>query len=239
MSAAAILRIRDSADRSRAVDALERGRLVVTAFNGIYALVGDADDPDVVARAATAKGRPEAQGLALVCPPEHLAEHVDAPRLGTVYRLARIEELYRAVHALGVIAPAARPGAPAHLVQSGTILNVWTEERPVSPLRELVRELRQRGRRALAGTSANRTGRPTITDAAEAIDSFSDSVAAILVDDFDHVPAARRHSASLVDLTGPSPRLVREGSVSAAKLREVLHRFQLGELVIPAAVRRV
>jgi L-threonylcarbamoyladenylate synthase len=211
----------------------------VTAFNGIYALVGDADDPDMVARAATAKGRPEAQGLALVCPPEHLAEHVDAPRLETVYPLARIEELYRAVHALGVIAPAARPGAPAHLVQSGTILNVWTEERPVSPLRELVRELRQRGRRALAGTSANRTGRPTITDAEEAIDAFSDRVAAVLVDDFDHVPVARRHSASLVDLTGPSPRLVREGSVSAAELREVLHRLQLGELVIPAAVRRV
>ncbi len=241
MNAAAILRIRDSADRRRAVDALERGRLVVAPFNGIYTLVGDADDPDIVARAATAKGRPEVQGLALVCPPEHFAEHVDveAPQLETAYPFARIEELYRAVHAVGVIVPAAQPGAPPHLVQSGTILNVWTEERPVSPLRELVCELRQRGRRALAGTSANRTGHPTITDGAEAIDVFSGRVAAVLLDDFDHIPVARRRSASLVDLTGPSPRLVREGSVSAGELGAVLNRLQLGELTVPADVRRV
>jgi tRNA A37 threonylcarbamoyladenosine synthetase subunit TsaC/SUA5/YrdC len=240
-TATEILDARDPLERGRAADVVAGGGLVACAYNGIYTLLGDADDPAVPARAAAAKGRPEAQGLALVCPPEHADEHValDAPVLRSRYSFAAVQELYRAVHALGVILPAALPGAPSHLVQSGTILNVWTEERPSSPLRELVRELRGRGRRAFAGTSANRTGEPTITTSAEVVDVFSGRVDAILLDDFAHVPEARRRSASIVDLTVPVPRLVREGSVAADELAAELRRLGFGELHVPADVRRV
>jgi L-threonylcarbamoyladenylate synthase len=241
VDAAHVLNIREPADRAKAVDVLVAGAIVVGAFNGIYALLGDADDPAVPARAAAVKGRPEAQGLALVCPPEHLGEHValEAPVLQTAYPFDRVQALFRTVHAVGVILPAARPGAPPHIVQAGTILNVWTEERPVSPLRELALEVRRRGRRALAGTSANRTGQPTITDAAEVVDVFSTRVAAILLDDFERVPEPRRRSASLLDLTGPAPRLVREGSVPAAELAAALRELGLADLVVPPNVRRV
>jgi tRNA A37 threonylcarbamoyladenosine synthetase subunit TsaC/SUA5/YrdC len=236
-----ILHLGEPADRVRAVEQLLRGQLIASGFNGIYVLLGDADDPTVPAKVAWAKRRPQAKGVALVCPPEFLGEHVnlDMSALGEADSLARVQALQRGLHALGVILPAAMPGAPGHVVQAGTILNVWTEQPPTAPLRQLVGELRRRGRRALAGTSANLSGQPTITDADEVIVVFGRRVSTILLQDFDAVPPERRRSATIVDLTQPQPRLVREGSVPAGELAAELQRFGLGELVIEADVRRV
>jgi tRNA A37 threonylcarbamoyladenosine synthetase subunit TsaC/SUA5/YrdC len=204
-------------------------------------LLGDADDPLVPAKVALAKRRPQAKGVALVCPPELLGEHVslETPALRQDYPFAQVQALQRGLHALGVILPAAMPGAPAHVVQAGTILNVWTEQPPTAPLRHLVRELRRRGRRAVAGTSANLSGQPTITDAEEVVAVFGERVSTILLEDFHAVPPGRRRSATIVDLTQPQPRLLREGSVPAGELAAELRRLGLGELVIGADVRRV
>jgi tRNA A37 threonylcarbamoyladenosine synthetase subunit TsaC/SUA5/YrdC len=236
-----ILHLGEHADRVRAVGQLLRGELIASGFNGIYVLLGDADDPSVPNKVAWAKRRPQAKGVALVCPPEFLGEHVnlETPALREDYPLARVQALQRDLHALGVILPAAMPGAPGHVVQSGTILNVWTEQPPKAPLRQLVGELRRRGRRALAGTSANLSGQPTITDADEAIAVFGQRVSTILLDDFDAVPPERRRSATIVDFTQPQPHLFREGSVPAGDLAAELRRLGLGELVIGADVRHV
>ncbi|MDQ3893472.1 MAG: hypothetical protein M3292_02225, partial [Actinomycetota bacterium] len=85
----------------------------MTAFNGIFVLVGDADEQNVAQKVAGAKERPRAKGVALVCPPEFLAEHValNSLVLQTTSPLARIEALYRSVHAVGLILAAALPGA--------------------------------------------------------------------------------------------------------------------------------
>jgi hypothetical protein len=47
-------------------------------------LLGDADDPSAASEVAAAKGRPQAKGVALVCPRELLGEHVNlqTPALG-------------------------------------------------------------------------------------------------------------------------------------------------------------
>ncbi len=240
-SSCQVLQLTDSTHRSRAVDALIDGQIIVLAFNGIFVLVGDADDPRVPEKIAAAKGRPQAKGVALVCPPEFLAEHValDDPLMRSTYLFDKIQALYGAVHALGLILPAAIPGTPHHIVQAGTVLNVWTEQGPQSSLRQLVLQLRQRGRRALVGTSANLAGRPTITDAVEVQVVFSSRVPLILLETFDRVPPQRRHSASIVDLTGQTPRLVREGSVTADELRKELRGRQLGELAAGPDVLRV
>jgi tRNA A37 threonylcarbamoyladenosine synthetase subunit TsaC/SUA5/YrdC len=236
-----ILRLGEPADRVHAVEQLLRGQLIASGFNGIYVLLGDADDPSVPAKVAAAKRRPQAKGVALVCPPEFLGEHVNlqTPALGEDDPFPRVQALQRGLHALGVILPAAMPGAPRHVVQAGTILNVWTEHPPAAPLRQLVGELRRHGKRALAGTSANLSGHPTITDAAEVIAVFGRRVSTILLQDFDEVPPARRRSATIVDLTRPQPHLVREGSVPAGEVAAELQRLGLGELVIQADVRRV
>jgi tRNA A37 threonylcarbamoyladenosine synthetase subunit TsaC/SUA5/YrdC len=225
-----ILHLDEPADRVRAVGQLLGGQLIASGFNGIYVLLGDADDPSVPAKVASAKRRPQAKGLALVCPPEFLGEHVNlqTPALGENDRFPRVQALQRRLHALGVILPAAMPGAPAHVVQAETILNVWTEQPPTAPLRQLVGELRRRGKRALAGTSANLSGQPTITDPEEVIAVFSQHVSMILLQDFDEVPPERRRSATIVDFTQPQPHLVREGSVPAGELAAELRRLGLG-----------
>jgi tRNA A37 threonylcarbamoyladenosine synthetase subunit TsaC/SUA5/YrdC len=236
-----ILHLGEQADRVRAVQQLLGGELIASGFNGIYVLLGDADDPSVPAKVAWAKRRPQAKGVALVCPPEFLGEHVNlqTPALHKDYPLAQVQALQRRLHALGVILPAAMPGAPAHVVQAGTILNVWTEQAPTAPLRHLVGELRRRGKRALAGTSANLSGQPTITDAEEVVAVFGQRVSTILLENFDQVPPQRRRSATIVDFTRPQPHLVREGSVPAGELAGELRRLGLGELVIGADVRHV
>jgi len=237
---AKVAQVTEPAARVQAAEALAAGEIVVLPFNGIFVLVGDADDPAVSEKIAIIKHRPLSKGAALVCPPEFLGEHVvvDGPPR-TSFTLRQVQALYQAVHAIGVILRAARPGAPQHLVQAGTVLNVWTEQRPASPLRDLVLELRRRGHRALAGTSANLSGRPTITDPAEVASVFGGRVPLILLDTFEAVPPRRRRSASMVDLTGPAPRLVREGSVAAAELRAELNRLELGELAVSPGVPRV
>jgi tRNA A37 threonylcarbamoyladenosine synthetase subunit TsaC/SUA5/YrdC len=236
-----ILHLGEHADRVRAVQQLLRGQLIASGFNGIYVLLGDADDPLVPAKVAWAKRRPQAKGVALVCPPEFLGEHVNrqTPALGGDDPFRRVQALQRELHALGVILPAAMPGAPAHVVQSGTILNVWTEQPPNAPLRHLVVELRRRGKRALAGTSANLSGKPTITDPDEVVAVFGQRVSTILLQDFGAVPPERRRSATIVDLTQPQPHLFREGSVPAGELAAELRRLGLGELVVGADVRHV
>ena len=237
-----MLHLGEPADRVRAVQQLLGGQLIASAFNGIYVLLGDADDPSVPAKVASAKRRPQAKGLALVCPPELLGEHVDLQTpaaLGQADRLAQVQALQRGLHALGVILPAAMPGAPAHVVQAGTILNVWTEHPPKAPLRQLVGELRRRGGRALAGTSANLSGQPTITDPEEVVAVFGRRVSAMLLEDFAAVPLGRRRSATIVDFTRPQPHLVREGSVPAGELAAALRRLELGELVVGADIRHV
>jgi L-threonylcarbamoyladenylate synthase len=228
-----------AAARAQAADALAAGEIIVMPFNGIFIVAGDADDPAVPEKIAVVKRRPQAKGVALVCPPEFFGEHVAPPPDGASWTLSRLWALYETVHAVGVIVPAAVAGAPPHVVRAGTVLNVWTEERPVSPLREVILELRRRGRRALAGTSANEPGRPTITDPAEVTAVFGDRVPLILLDDFEQVPPARRRSASIVDLVGPVPRLVREGSVPAAELQAELGRLGLGELAVARNLPRV
>jgi L-threonylcarbamoyladenylate synthase len=240
VTTAEILELEERRDRSRAVENLRRGEVIASAFNGIFVLLGDADEPAVPGKVAAAKGRSQAKGLALVCPPEFLDEHVDLESrvLDELYPLECVQALQRRLHALGVILPAALE-APAHIVQGGTVLNVWTEQSPKSPLRELVRELRRHGRRALAGTSANLAGRPTITEVDEVVAVFAQRVSVILVDDFKDVPPRRRHSATIVELTGPKPRLFREGSVAAAELAEELRCLRLGELVVSDDIRRV
>ncbi len=236
-----MLHLSSSDDRARAADALAASEIAVLAFNGIFTHVGVADDAAVPERIAAAKQRPHAKGVALVCPPEFLGEHVDvdAPILRSTYAFARIQALQKSVHALGVILPASQHGAPRHVVQRETILNVWTEQRPTSPLRQLVLELRRRGQRALVGTSANRSGERTITEADEVAAVFGDRVPLMLRDDFDAVPPHRRRSTSIVDLTGSRPHLVREGSVPAEELRTALEDAGFPELTVDPNLRVV
>jgi tRNA threonylcarbamoyl adenosine modification protein (Sua5/YciO/YrdC/YwlC family) len=85
------------------------------------------------------------------------------------------------------------------------------------PLHPVALELlRQTG--PMAVSSANISGRPPATTAAEANEQFGDLVDVYL----DSGVSEQQAASTIVDLTGPLPRLLREGPVSAAALAEVL-----------------
>jgi tRNA threonylcarbamoyl adenosine modification protein (Sua5/YciO/YrdC/YwlC family) len=69
----------------------------------------------------------------------------------------------------------------------------------------------------MAVSSANLTGSPAATTAAEARDQLGDSVAVYL----DGGPSAGGQASTIVDLTGEAPRLLRQGAISMGRLREI------------------
>ena len=226
------LPIADPGSIQLAAERIANGELVITGFNGIFVIVGDADQSDAADKITVVKNRPHSKTVALVCPPEYLAEHVDLHALEQYHPFSQIVQLYRTVPAIGLILPAAMPGAPAHVVQAGTILNVWTEYLPYQPLRRLVMALRRYGKRALVGTSANKAGQATLTDPRQVAATFGHEIGLMLLDTFEMTPVQRRRSTSIVDFTGPRAVLHRIGSLSAQELQEQLSQLGLGELTI-------
>jgi L-threonylcarbamoyladenylate synthase len=69
----------------------------------------------------------------------------------------------------------------------------------------------------MAVSSANRTGSPAATTAADAREQLGDAVAVYL----DGGPCIGTAASTIVDLTGAAPRLLRSGVISIGRLREV------------------
>ena len=72
----------------------------------------------------------------------------------------------------------------------------------------------------LAVSSANRTGRPAATTAAEAADQLAESVAVYLEDG--HRSDARGTGSTIVDATSATLRVVRQGTLPLDRLRQVV-----------------
>src|SRR3954449_11445576 len=69
----------------------------------------------------------------------------------------------------------------------------------------------------LAVSSANRSGRPAATTAAQALEQLGDHVAVVL----DDGPRDSSAASTIVDCTGPVPRVLRVGAISVEQLREL------------------
>jgi len=70
----------------------------------------------------------------------------------------------------------------------------------------------------LAVSSANLTGSPAATSAAEAESQLGDAVSVYL----DDGPCVADVASTIVDMTGPVPRLLRRGVIPVRRLREVV-----------------
>ena len=70
----------------------------------------------------------------------------------------------------------------------------------------------------LAVSSANRSGRPAATTAQEAAAQLGDHAAVVL----DGGPRSSSAASTIVDCTGPTPRVLRVGAIPVDKLREVV-----------------
>ena len=210
MPVSRILDSRDPANRSAAITsataAVKAGRLIVLPTDTVYGIGADAFDSAAVAALLSAKGRGRDMPVGVLVGSWHTIE-------GLVYSMpATARELIRAFW----------PGALSLVVQQAPSLQ-WDlgDARGTvmlrMPLHPVALELlRQTG--PMAVSSANISGRPPATTAAEANEQFGELVDVYL----DSGVSEQQAASTIVDLTGPLPRLLREGPVSAAALAEVL-----------------
>jgi tRNA A37 threonylcarbamoyladenosine synthetase subunit TsaC/SUA5/YrdC len=217
----------------QAVELLLQGDIIAFGFNGIFVFIGDADQHIAARRVAAAKRQPFDKPLALICAPEYLEEFVDldAPAF-TYHSFDKVQRLQRQVFNLGVLLPAARTGLGPYVTHNGTILNVWMEYPPHHPSRYLQDQIRKRGARTFIGSSTNQHGEPTYVDPLQTLRVFGGAIPAILDYDPCGVPLPRHQSATLLDLTGEVPRLMRRGSVPVKHLRGHLEHLGLRQLAI-------
>jgi len=202
----------DCADESQradglaaAVTAVLNGELVVLPTDTVYGLGTDAFSPTAVTRLLNAKGRGRDM------PPPVLVGSVRAA-------IALVEDLgpdgQRLIDefwpgGLTIVCRAARTLQWDLGETRGTVAIRMPEDAVALDL------LRETG--PMAVSSANLTGQSAATTAHGAREQLGEAVSVYL----DHGTAAGGVASTIVDLTGPQPRLLRRGAISVGRLREV------------------
>ena len=189
-----------------AVAAIRAGQLVVLPTDTVYGLAADAFSPDAVGRLLEAKGR----GRSMPTP-------VLVPALRTLDGL------------VDIVPPAARllveqfwPGGLTLVLRHAASLSWDLGETkgtvalrmPLDPIALAV--LEQTG--PLAVSSANRSGLPPATDAAEAARQLGTAVEVYL----DGGPSGDPVPSTILDLTGELPTVIRLGAVPLEQLQALL-----------------
>jgi L-threonylcarbamoyladenylate synthase len=187
-------------DVERAITALEAGELVVIPTDTVYGLACDPVDEEAVRRLSELKGRSPEQPIALV-----------AARVGVL--VERVPELRGSSEA---VARALLPGGYTLVLSNpARRFPLLTGNRPET-IGVRVPDLDGPGRAvldrlgAVAATSANLHGGADPRRLDDVPSELRDAVAA-LVDGGD-LPGT---PSTVVDVTGPEPRVVREGAVPA------------------------
>ena len=188
-----------------AVTAVLGGELVVLPTDTVYGVGADAFSPAAVTRLLAAKGRgrdmPPPVLVGTVRAAEALVEDLgpDGRQL--------IDEFWPG--GLTIVCRAARTLSWDLGDTKGTVA-IRMPEHPVAL--DLLRETGP-----MAVSSANATGSAAATTAGEARDQLGESVS-VYLDGGSSISAV---ASTIVDLTGPQPRLLRRGAISVGRLREV------------------
>jgi L-threonylcarbamoyladenylate synthase len=209
--------VREGADPTAGVDAavaaLRRSELVVMPTDTVYGIAADAFSPPAVNRLLEAKGR----GRSMPVPVLVGAWRTIDGLAETVTPLTRqlVETFWHGPLTLVVRA------APSLAWDLGETRGTVAVRMPLHPVTLAV--LEQTG--PLAVSSANRTGLPPATDAAEAARQLGTAVQVYLDGGVcgDPVPS------TIVDLTGDVPRVLRAGALPVERLREVAPETLAGD----------
>ncbi|MEV5572683.1 L-threonylcarbamoyladenylate synthase [Spirillospora sp. NPDC052269] len=200
----------DPMERTRgiaeAVSAVRRGELIVLPTDTVYGIGADAFTPSAVTGLLNAKGRGRNM------PPPVLVGSVRAATaliddLGT-YGQDLIDEFWP-----GALTLVCRAN-PNLMWDLGETKGTVAVRMPMDTL--AVELLKETG--PLAVSSANLSGRPAARNADEAEEMLGDSVEVYL----DGGQVSQGDASTIVDLTGPIPRLLRLGAISEDKIRAVV-----------------
>jgi L-threonylcarbamoyladenylate synthase len=188
-----------------AADAISRGELVLMPTDTVYGVAADAFMPAAVAGLLAAKNRGRAMPVPVL--------------IGEASTLAGL--VLRVPPVATELAQDFWPGGLTLVVEHAPSLawDLGDADGTVAvrlPDDEVARELLRRTG-PLAVSSANRSGRPAATTAQEAIEQLGDHAAVVL----DDGPRASSAASTIVDCTGPTPRVLRVGAISVERLREL------------------
>lgn len=186
-----------------AVDILRKGGVVAYPTDTLYGLGADAFNEQAVERVFVIKGRPHGMPLPLLL--------ADADALAQVASevppLARVLAERFWPGALTLVIP--RSAKVPELVSGrGWKVGVRVPDHPVP------RELARRLGAPITGTSANKSGGPDPRTADDVRRQLGDEVD--LVIEGGGLPAGQ--PSTVLDLTGPSPRIVRQGAITKEAL---------------------
>ena len=188
-----------------AVRAVRRGALVVLPTDTVYGLGCDAFNPEAVTALLAAKGRGRDLPVPVLVGSLATLTGVSAQTGGVV------SDLVEAFWPGGLtLVCRQQPSLHWDLGDAGGTVAVRMPLHPVA-----IEVLRETG--PMAVSSANRSGQPPARSGGQARDQLGEAVAVYLDSDptDDDVPS------TIVDVTGPVPRVLRAGAVSLELLREV------------------
>lgn len=199
----------EAGEIARAVEALRAGGLVILPTETVYGLAADAADPLAVARVYAAKSRPSFNPLIA-----HVADVEAARRIAVLDE--RAEQLAAAFWPgpLTIVAPVRNTAAVCDLARAG--LDTVAVRVPGHPLS---RALLTAFGGPVVAPSANRSGRPSPTTLADAVEETGPAATQAL----DGGPCAVGLESTVVALLPDAPaRLLRPGSVTRAQIEAVI-----------------
>ncbi len=204
------LQASDPAALITAADLLRQGKLVIFPTDTVYGIGVNPFDPAAIERLYQAKGRPSDKGIPILLAGRQALAQVTAP-LPTAMQ-AWLEPVLERFWpgALTLVLP--RHSGLPDVISSNAGIAVRIPDHPVAQA-----IIRAAGG-AVAASSANRSGEAPAVTAAEALTSLEGWAAAVV----DGGRAPGGIPSTVLDLTGPTPRLLRAGPISDAWLLAAL-----------------
>ena len=192
----------------RAVEVIRSGGLVAIPTDTLYGLAADPFNATAVDRVVAAKGRAEAQAVALVASDAaQVLEH-----LGPLTPMARRLADHFWPGPLTILMLASAALAPG--VSAGTgLVGVRVPDHRVT------RDLCRLASLPLVATSANMSGKPPAHTPDDVAAAFGDSIDVLV----DSGPTPGGPPSTIVDATGASPRLIRAGAIPLERIEQCLH----------------
>ena len=192
---------------ARAAALVADGQPVAVPTETVYGLAADARNADAVARIYAAKGRPDFNPLIV-----HVADLAAAEALGVFGDMERVLAARFWPGPLTLVLPITPDTPVCDLARAG--LDTVAVRVPVHPL---ARALLARFGGPVVAPSANRSGRPSPTTFADAVEETGVSAAAVL----DGGPCEVGLESTVVALLD-EPRLLRPGSVTRAQIEALI-----------------
>ena len=194
-----------------AAEAIKKGELVAFPTETVYGLGANALDSQAVLGIFAAKGRPSDNPLIV-----HVASADDVDGIAVVNDLGRKLMQRFWPGPLTLIFPA-RDNVPAEVTAGLGTVGVRM------PLNAIAKALIEMSGVPIAAPSANKSGRPSPTNAMSVYEDLSDAVSVIL----DGGPTEVGVESTVIDVTGKDVFLLRAGGLPVEKIMEVTGHVQL------------